>query len=88
MTSPVDQFAKRAREALAGAPAPADMEKNLRALAASALQKMDVVSREEFDAQSAVLARTRARLEALEQRLEALQAELDGHRGPGAETDA
>ncbi len=35
----------------------------------SALRKMDLVSREEFDAQAAVLARTRARLEALEARV-------------------
>ncbi|WP_020210979.1 accessory factor UbiK family protein [Gilvimarinus chinensis] len=35
----------------------------------SALRKLDLVSREEFDAQAAVLARTRARLEALETRV-------------------
>ncbi|UTF59208.1 accessory factor UbiK family protein [Gilvimarinus sp. DA14] len=45
-----------------------------------ALRKLDLVSREEFDAQAAVLARTRARLEALEAKVanwEAQQATDD-----------
>lgn len=41
----------------------------------SALRKMDLVSREEFDAQAAVLARTRARLEALEARVSEWEAQ-------------
>lgn len=77
MPGPLDHFITRARELMAAAPDAADMEKNLRALASATLQKMDVVSREEFDAQSAVLARTRARLEALEKELETLQRTLD-----------
>jgi hypothetical protein len=36
-------------------------------------QKLDLVSREEFDVQAAVLARTREKLEALEKRLEELE---------------
>lgn len=38
----------------------------------AALARLDLVTREEFDAQSAVLARTRQKLEALEQQLEQL----------------
>ena len=38
----------------------------------SALAKLDLVTREEFDAQTAVLARTRAKLDALEQTLKPL----------------
>ncbi len=50
----------------------ADMSKNLRAVIASVLSKMDLVTREEFDIQQAVLARTREKLEALEKRVKEL----------------
>ncbi len=56
-----------------------DMERNLRAVLETALAKMDLVSREEFDVQSAVLARTREKL----QRLEAKVAELEEQVGMG-----
>jgi len=55
-----------------------DMERNFKSLLQSALARMDLVTREEFDVQMAVLARTREKLEALEARL----AELEG-RPPG-----
>ncbi|MYM63851.1 accessory factor UbiK family protein [Pseudomaricurvus sp. HS19] len=48
-------------------------EREVRALLESALRKMNLVTREEFDAQSAVLLRTREKLEALEK----LVAELE-----------
>ena len=41
-----------------------------------ALSKLDVVSREEFDSQMVVLARTRARLEALEAKVAELEEKL------------
>jgi len=41
------------------------------------LAKLNVVTREEFDAQQAVLARTRARLEALEQQVAALEQQVN-----------
>jgi len=53
-----------------------DIESNLKAGVTAMLGKLDMVSREEFDVQSEVLARTRARLEALEARL----AELEKQR--------
>jgi len=56
-----------------------DMERNLRAVLETSLAKMDLVTREEFDVQNAVLARTREKL----QRLEAQVAELEGQAGPG-----
>lgn len=52
-----------------------DMEKNMRGLLEGGLQKMNLVTREEFDIQSAVLLRTREKLEALEKRLAALEAQ-------------
>jgi len=43
-----------------------DLKQNLRALVSESLSNMDLVSREEFDIQRNVLARTRSKLEALE----------------------
>lgn len=51
-----------------------DVEKNMRGLLESGLQKMNLVTREEFDIQSAVLLRTREKLDALEKRLAELEA--------------
>lgn len=48
-------------------------KKEIQAAVQSALGKMDVVTREEFDAQAAVLQRTRERLEKLEQQLVELE---------------
>lgn len=49
--------------------------RELNAALQAALRKMDLVTREEFDAQAAVLQRTRQRLEALEQQLQAWEAQ-------------
>ncbi len=46
-----------------------DLEKNFRSVLQSGLTKLDLVTREEFAVQEAVLARTREKLDALEQRL-------------------
>ena len=51
-----------------------DLEKNFKSLLQSGIERLDLVSREEFDVQVAVLARTRAKLEALETRLAELEA--------------
>jgi hypothetical protein len=51
----------------------ADLESNFRAVLRANLGKLDLVARDEFDAQARLLARTRARLEALEARLAALE---------------
>jgi len=53
-----------------------EVEKNARIALQSAFARMDLITREEFDAQSKVLARTRERLEALEQQVEALERNL------------
>ncbi len=47
-----------------------DLEQNFRAVLKSSLNKLDLVTREEFEVQQAVLARTREKLEALEAKLE------------------
>jgi len=50
-----------------------DLEENFRSVLRSGLSKLDLVTREEFDVQQAVLTRTREKLEALEKRLEAFE---------------
>ena len=46
-----------------------DLEKNIRAVLQSAFQKLDLVTREEFEVQSELLIRTREKLEMLEKKL-------------------
>jgi ubiquinone biosynthesis accessory factor UbiK len=58
-----------------------EMDKNMRALVQSGLAKLDVVSREEFDAQSAILKRTRDQVTELESQLEQLAGELEQQGG-------
>ena len=50
-----------------------DLESNFRAVLRSSLSKLDLVTREEFEVQEAVLAKTRDKLEALEARLKDLE---------------
>lgn len=51
----------------------ADLQKNMKAMLTQQFAKLDLVTREEFDVQAQVLARTREKLEALEQRLAELE---------------
>ena len=53
-----------------------DLEQNFKGVLQAQLARLDLVTREEFDVQSAVLRRTREKLAALEQRL----ADLEGGR--------
>ncbi len=73
------EVAGKVSEILAFSPAK-DVEKNLKASLAAWLAKLDLVSREEFDVQTQVLARTREKLQALEARL----ARLEQSETPGA----
>lgn len=54
-----------------------EVDKGVRSLAQSALSRLDVVSREEFDAQAEILKRTRDRVVALESELEAMTREME-----------
>ena len=54
----------------------ADLEKNLRAAMMSVFARLDLVTREEFDVQTKVLARSRAKIEQLEQQVAALEQQL------------
>ena len=53
-----------------------DLEKNFRATLQAAFARMDLVTREEFDVQQAVLARTRTKLEELEKQVARLEAQV------------
>jgi BMFP domain-containing protein YqiC len=57
-----------------------ELEQNFRAVLRSGLEKLDLVTREEFEVQEAVLARTRQQHDALAERLQALEAELLAQR--------
>ncbi|MEX3843288.1 accessory factor UbiK family protein [Paraburkholderia sp. BR10882] len=53
-----------------------DVERNVRAMLSQGFSKLDLVTREEFDAQTQVLVRTRQRLEELERRVAELEQKL------------
>ena len=75
----LELFANQASR-LFGADSPlprAELETQLKTLLQSAFGKLDLIGRDEFDAQMVVLARTRARLEALEARVAELEARLE-----------
>lgn len=63
-----DDLAARIGEAFRNSPA-ADFEKNIRALLASGFERLDLVSREDFEVQKKLLERAQAKLAELEARL-------------------
>jgi ubiquinone biosynthesis accessory factor UbiK len=71
----IDELARRLLERVPPAlrSMQADLESNFRAVLRERLSKLDLVSRDEFDAQTRVLERTRALLEALDARVAALE---------------
>ena len=68
----IDEIDEKIRGVFSQSPA-ADLEKNIRALLAATFSRLDLVTREEFDVQRMVLARTREKLAELEEKLSALQ---------------
>jgi len=74
----IDEISARIKEVMARTPA-ADIERNMRATLSSLFTRLDLVTREEFDVQSAVLARTREKLAALEARLAELEKNARPH---------
>lgn len=58
-------------------------EKEFRALTESLLRRMNLVSRDEFDAQQAVLGRCREKLESLEKQIADLESLVDGNTDQG-----
>jgi BMFP domain-containing protein YqiC len=74
----VDELARRLSELLPPGLADArdDLQKNFRAALHAGLGKLDLVTREEFDVQRAVLQRSREKIEKLEAQLAELEARL------------
>ena len=62
----------------------ADVERNVKAVLGTAFTKLDLVTREEFDIQVELLARSRARLEVLEDQLRALEQKVQGLSTPAS----
>ena len=69
----LDDINEKLKAVMAQSPA-ADLERNLRAMLGAAFTRLDLVSREEFDIQREVLARTRARLAELEKQVAARES--------------
>lgn len=68
-----EDMQKRMADLLAQSPAK-DFEKNVKAVMAQGFSKLDLITRDEFDTQAEVLARTRARLQELEAKVAELEA--------------
>ena len=79
-TAMLDDWARRIGQAIESSPAK-DIEKNVKALLQSGLQRLELVTREEFEIQAQVLLRTREKLEALEARVAELEIRA-GRRAP------
>ena len=78
MKQPSDVFndlQSRVSDLLKNSPAK-DVERNVKAMLTQGFSKLDLVTREEFDTQAQVLARTRVRLEELEKRVAELESRL------------
>jgi BMFP domain-containing protein YqiC len=73
----ITEFVRQLGEILPTTAAKDDIQKGVHAIAQSAFAKMDLVTREEFDTQQAVLKRTRAQLEEMEKHLAELNKQLD-----------
>ncbi|HBO12392.1 MAG TPA: hypothetical protein DD491_06375 [Halieaceae bacterium] len=74
---PIGEVIQQVNELVGAEGLRGEVDRNAKLLLQSALARLDVVSREEFDAQAAQLARTRARVQALEAELAALLEQLD-----------
>lgn len=82
-----EEAASKISETLANSPAK-DFEKNAKAMLGSAFNKMDLVTREEYDIQQQILIKTRVKLTELEARLAQLEAQLAPQVSPAETSEA
>jgi BMFP domain-containing protein YqiC len=77
-TAAIDDLARRLAELVppGAREAREDLAANFRDALRAGLRKLDLVTREEFDVQRAVLLRTREKIEALQARLDELEGQL------------
>jgi BMFP domain-containing protein YqiC len=71
------ELARRLGDILPGKAASEDLEKSVKTVVQSVFSRLELVTREEFDAQLSVLNRTRERVQQLEAQLEQLSTQLD-----------
>ena len=76
-TKVIDEVSRRVQELIANTPVE-DVHKNVRALMSGWFARLDLVTREEFDAQQAVLQRTREKLSGMEARVDELEQSING----------
>ena len=80
----IEDVIRRVHEAVPMEEIGEDLRRNVAEAVGAALARMDVVTREELDAHLETLADAQARMEALEERIEAIEA---GSSGRNADTD-
>lgn len=80
----IEDVIRRVHEAVPMEEIGEDLRRNVAEAVGAALARMDVVTREELDAHLETLADTQARMAALEERIEAIEA---GSSGGNADTD-
>lgn len=88
MNSFFNDLQNKINQAMENSPAK-DIEKNVKAMMTQGFSKLDLVTREEFDIQAQVLAKTRRKLDALEAKVSELEALLDkplAEKGEKADT--
>lgn len=71
------QIQQNLSDLIANSPA-ADVEKNVKAFMGQAFTRMDLLTRDEFDTQLALLERALARITSLEQRVQELENKIEG----------
>ncbi|GAB1265916.1 hypothetical protein NBRC116493_00120 [Aurantivibrio infirmus] len=71
--TPLDNLLDRAGQLFGQTESNAELQRSIKMIVESMISKMNLVTREEFDAQTQVLQRTRERLEALEEQLKKLE---------------
>lgn len=86
----IEELARRLAESVpAGLRSMRDeLEQNFRSVLKSGLGRLDLVTREEFEVQQLVLARTREKLESMEARLEEIEAPLAAESAAGKQSAA
>lgn len=81
-----DEISNKISETIAASPAK-DIEKNIKSMMGATFARMDLVTREEFDVQQEVLARTRELLVQLDARVQALEAAAKPVSAPAPAAD-
>ena len=79
-TKVIDEISRRVQALIADTPVE-DVQKNVRALMSGWFARLDLVTREEFDAQQAVLQRAREKLSSMEGRMAELEQLINSRNG-------